>query len=399
MKKCRTGSRDYRKVTSHVFGRNKKCTSQIPEACWIVYCRKHYQRTRYRTTKGQTHSYFHVQIDIIRRQLDRFEEWGGVRSWTITLRKKERDSIIAEDEDLAALSASSGPVSEAAQARILKCRDRFLLGRTGSGKTFSQVRRCINHIEQEVERTGRWDLPGFELLPDIDEKLHPPSKTRISSDGNPKTEFDTDDDMDLEEGEIRELTTSRVLPSRRPTRSRQLEAKARRTSTSRSSTPYRITKREAKYEKDKKTRRLVQASQRHLTLRDDSEVADVESHAESSAIASFRAKVQDTQPNTAPRKKGLAYALHHAAPSTSTGARSLPRLSPRDPFPVPIKREVRSPSLAPMQGHTALGKTEFAGRDTPLPAGSIRSMPHFRIPKKIRPANGNIGFRERKDRI
>ena len=92
--KCNTGSRDYRKVISHIFGRNKKCTTQIPESCWIVYCRKHYQRTRYRTSKAQVKTYFNIQFDNLARQLTRMERWGGVRSWTIALRKKERGTYL-----------------------------------------------------------------------------------------------------------------------------------------------------------------------------------------------------------------------------------------------------------------------------------------------------------------
>ena len=92
--KCNTGSFEYRKVISHIFGRNKKCTTQIPESCWIVYCRKHYQRTRYRTSKAQVKTYFNIQFDNLARQLTRMERWGGVRSWTIALRKKERGTYL-----------------------------------------------------------------------------------------------------------------------------------------------------------------------------------------------------------------------------------------------------------------------------------------------------------------
>ncbi|PYI30048.1 hypothetical protein BP00DRAFT_215855 [Aspergillus indologenus CBS 114.80] len=39
----------YRKLISHIFGRNKHSTKQIPAALWCCYyCRKHYQRARYR---------------------------------------------------------------------------------------------------------------------------------------------------------------------------------------------------------------------------------------------------------------------------------------------------------------------------------------------------------------
>ncbi|KAJ5428134.1 hypothetical protein N7445_009588 [Penicillium cf. griseofulvum] len=38
----------YRKVVSHVFGRNKAVTKLFPLGVWVHYCRKHYQRARYR---------------------------------------------------------------------------------------------------------------------------------------------------------------------------------------------------------------------------------------------------------------------------------------------------------------------------------------------------------------
>ncbi|PYH84770.1 hypothetical protein BO82DRAFT_399188 [Aspergillus uvarum CBS 121591] len=39
----------YRKLISHIFGRNKHSTKQIPVTLWCCYyCRKHYQRARYR---------------------------------------------------------------------------------------------------------------------------------------------------------------------------------------------------------------------------------------------------------------------------------------------------------------------------------------------------------------
>ncbi|KAL3477726.1 hypothetical protein BJX99DRAFT_257098 [Aspergillus californicus] len=39
-----------RKVVSHIFGRNKKVTKRIPVWIWEYWCRRHYQRTRYRSS-------------------------------------------------------------------------------------------------------------------------------------------------------------------------------------------------------------------------------------------------------------------------------------------------------------------------------------------------------------
>ena len=164
---CNTGSRDYRKVISHIFGRNKKCTTQIPDSCWIIYCRKHYQRTRYRTTKAQRQNYFLIQFDNLARQLTKMEEWGGVRSWEIGLRKKEREILNAEDSALAQLQTTGASIDNETVARVHRCPDRYLLAYVGDNKTYADVRHFTRAVEREVERTGATQLPGFELLPDI----------------------------------------------------------------------------------------------------------------------------------------------------------------------------------------------------------------------------------------
>lgn len=38
----------FRKVVSHLFGRNKTSTKLFPQHVWVLYCRRHYQRARYR---------------------------------------------------------------------------------------------------------------------------------------------------------------------------------------------------------------------------------------------------------------------------------------------------------------------------------------------------------------
>ena len=171
---CNTGSHDYRKVISHIFGRNKKCTTQIPEHCWIIYCRKHYQRTRYRTNKAQIRQYFRIQFDNLARQLTRMEKWGGVDSWTIGIRKKERDLLNAEDRRVAQLRASDGSVDYETVTDIQRSPERFLLRYIGENKSWHDVRNLVHRIQQEVERLGLRDLPGFELLPNIDPTKYPP---------------------------------------------------------------------------------------------------------------------------------------------------------------------------------------------------------------------------------
>ncbi|KAL8713789.1 MAG: hypothetical protein Q9220_002316 [cf. Caloplaca sp. 1 TL-2023] len=157
---CTLGSGDYRKVTSHIFGRNKRCTNQIPEDCWIKYCRKHYQRQKYRCPSD----WFETQLLLIDGQLDKMEEWGGITSWTIAIRKKERAILDQENAFLAQNSRMpDGPL----------CRERYLVPHLGTDKTFKEVRKLIDVINKECDDTHTFQLPSFELLPNIDERRHP----------------------------------------------------------------------------------------------------------------------------------------------------------------------------------------------------------------------------------
>lgn len=76
-----------RKIVSHIFGRNKKPTQNIPDHLWIWYCRKHYQRSKY-TCSNQ---WPQKQVDLVRQALNNFEQWGKIAYWNIVLRKREQD--------------------------------------------------------------------------------------------------------------------------------------------------------------------------------------------------------------------------------------------------------------------------------------------------------------------
>ncbi|EPS27064.1 hypothetical protein PDE_02005 [Penicillium oxalicum 114-2] len=74
----------FRKVVSHLFGRNKASTKLFPESVWIFYCRKHYQRARYRAEQWPFN-----QCELLLQSLDRMERWGYVRSFELRLRRRE----------------------------------------------------------------------------------------------------------------------------------------------------------------------------------------------------------------------------------------------------------------------------------------------------------------------
>ena len=84
------------------------------------------------------------------------------------------DLLDNEDRKLAKLQASGATVDHATVTRTHQCRERFLLPYLGEDQTFADVRRLITAIQREVEHTSATELPGFELLPDIDPELYPP---------------------------------------------------------------------------------------------------------------------------------------------------------------------------------------------------------------------------------
>ncbi|KAK2877836.1 hypothetical protein FQN49_001154 [Arthroderma sp. PD_2] len=116
---CSTGSSHYRKVISHIFGRNKKCTVNIPDSVWIYYCRKHYQRARYRNDEWPF-----MQCRLAIDTISNMRAWGGVESFDLTLRRREEQRGPGEpqgndldhqqdnDNSSAPVTTSAGPQEE-----------------------------------------------------------------------------------------------------------------------------------------------------------------------------------------------------------------------------------------------------------------------------------------------
>lgn len=89
---CRMGpspdGMHFRKVISHIFGRNKTSTKLFPSWVWTHYCRKHYQRARYRADQWPF-----TQCELLLESLSRMETWGGVRSFQVVLRRREAERV------------------------------------------------------------------------------------------------------------------------------------------------------------------------------------------------------------------------------------------------------------------------------------------------------------------
>ena len=156
---CVANSGDHRKVVSHIFGRNKACTRGLPNNLWIFWCRKHYQRMRYRAEDAE--NWHTIQLGLVRKQLQTFEDWGEVRFWTIALRKTEQEAITKENENGATYANQAAP-----------CWERFLVPYLGSNKTFGQVRQVLDIIESKFNESDYRNrekklkiFPGVEFLP------------------------------------------------------------------------------------------------------------------------------------------------------------------------------------------------------------------------------------------
>ena len=146
VRNCTMDPQHLRKVISQYFGRNKRETRAIPEEFWDKWCRKHYQRLRYRREV-----WVRQQIALINDMIDRLEEHGKVRGWTVTIRKTEEMKL--RDPKFAGK----------------RLREEFLIKWMGKGKSFDYVRRFVNEVvANECAEGGEAELPHFQLLPDMD---------------------------------------------------------------------------------------------------------------------------------------------------------------------------------------------------------------------------------------
>ncbi|KAA8913535.1 hypothetical protein FN846DRAFT_886589 [Sphaerosporella brunnea] len=228
---CTTGS-PLRKVVSHIFGRNKLSTRQIPKNVWVYYCRKHYQRSRYRNPRG----FARQQVLLVRRQCERLEKWGGVTQWVIKVRRREEIRMMHQEgdntEDMEDLDEeivegaglaldgemethehrSGGSSRRSSTTATLRRRSsagsgclggagsNWLAKHTGHDKTIRDVYRLLDRIEVEVQQNGG-KFPDVELLPSVDLELAGPIGT------NNNTHSDNDGDRDA--GEVGDSPKSR----------------------------------------------------------------------------------------------------------------------------------------------------------------------------------------------
>lgn len=163
-----TLSSPLRKVVSHFFGRNKKCTRCIPAWVWIHLCRQHYQRMRYRSNKD----FSAIQMDFIIDTLHNLARWDGVLDVEITLRKRAGIQYGAKRqryrESCQRARMDGRPVPEMG--------DEFWMDkRLGKGKTLEEARAFVDGIRQRLNAatdfsSEGYQVPEFEILPTVREE-------------------------------------------------------------------------------------------------------------------------------------------------------------------------------------------------------------------------------------
>ncbi|EEP81282.1 conserved hypothetical protein [Uncinocarpus reesii 1704] len=223
---CSTESPHYRKVISHIFGRNKRCTIGVPDFVWIYYCRKHYQRARYRTGEWPFR-----QCDLAIDTIKNMRAWGGVENFNLQLRRRETQRATGnedryEEEDSAILAADQGPVtsshhvndgdssmetafkeereSSSAEPETAEFKKRspkiiprpvphWLYDRVGDHKNFNEILQMLrdlrHHLQELIDSGHDAHFPDIEILPNLRQQspvLRPIAgkSRRVSSRGN-----------------------------------------------------------------------------------------------------------------------------------------------------------------------------------------------------------------------
>ncbi|KAL5624777.1 hypothetical protein BROUX41_004837 [Berkeleyomyces rouxiae] len=173
---CKTGS-TLRKAISHIFGRNKLCTRLVPDSVWVHFCRKHYQRSRYRSAGD----YSKLQIVLVQTQIQRVQRWsddnlnsgrpGELTHWSLCIRKREakrlekaagrkgNSSIPSSDDELDDQSGEGNPKGTEVP--------HWLISHCGNKYNSEEILGIITRLQQDMENGKISQFPDIEILPSI----------------------------------------------------------------------------------------------------------------------------------------------------------------------------------------------------------------------------------------
>ncbi|KAI1389819.1 uncharacterized protein F4822DRAFT_428159 [Hypoxylon trugodes] len=184
---CDTGSQ-LRKAISHIFGRNKTCTRNIPSHVWVHFCRKHYQRSRYRNAQ----EWARIQCDLVQKQIHRVQEWsdknkqdglpGIVQEWSLSMRKREQNRVQEKTGRKRTYRNDSDDddddIPDSATLNGTAVPD-WLRSKCGDGYSTTEIEEIVARLKQEMVETNMTQIPDIEILPNI--------SMDVSNDTRPKT--------------------------------------------------------------------------------------------------------------------------------------------------------------------------------------------------------------------
>ena len=159
-----------RKVISHFFGRNKTCTLKIRNEWWCVYCRKHYQRTKYRCTTGSHRNTFpYVQLGLITETIENMRASNEVIGFEIALRARAQAHFAKTEQWLKycneARSKGKPTPTYEDKSNSRPFEDLWIGEYLGKNKSFEQVGEFLEMVKANQDTFPRNDLPMFELRP------------------------------------------------------------------------------------------------------------------------------------------------------------------------------------------------------------------------------------------
>lgn len=164
----------YRKVISHIFGRNKATTKLFPAHVWVHYCRKHYQRARYRADQWPF-----TQCELLLESLRRMEDWDGVENFKLTLRRREQLRVDKPDNTEAKASGSSTTLQTGRKhpTAIISPVPDWLRRQTDTIMSFDEIRALVMQIREYMVKLRN------------DEKSRGAKGSEAGENGNAKNEL------------------------------------------------------------------------------------------------------------------------------------------------------------------------------------------------------------------
>jgi hypothetical protein len=191
---CDTGS-TLRKAISHIFGRNKLCTRLIPQHVWVHFCRKHYQRSRYRNAQ----EYAKLQCDLVQKQVRRVQAWsdenkrngqmGVVQDWSLSMRKREQNRVMDQSKKRPYRDESNDDDDNTLDRAVLNgtAVPEWLRKQCRDGYSTDEIDGIILRLKKEIEENHLVQIPDIEILPNIstdgadEPKLKMPTKRKSSN--------------------------------------------------------------------------------------------------------------------------------------------------------------------------------------------------------------------------